>query len=547
MTRRIWIPLVLSLGVLAAGAGGLWALWRTARPALHEKIIAEARARGFELELEGFSLSRERVVLVGATVRPLGVRGLVARLDTVTLELSGLGWSVLWGGAQDVTLTGLEVDGADVHLLGSAPALALELSRWSEHYPSAYDLPARASQVALAWRVAAERAPWLLVTGGEVARQTHGGTFEAAAASVLDRRVGPVGSSWSKRDGRILLGFGEPDPATAPVQLELLLDAPEPVARVELRRTALDTLTGALGITLPLADGARERIEVEAKGELLLPPSLAPASVGGALEVNLLGFVPPHPPELQGIVSGDRTTFTTRFEVSADQATVQLTDAKVAAGAFVLEGDGVVRRAEDHAQVHLRFAESLPCVKLANAAADTRLGKHWAGLTKQLLQKYMQGSVTVQVRVDADTRDLGAAKVTQSIGVGCGLQPLRPPTAEELAALSAQLPGLIAELPQLPPGLIPVGAAGGELRLPPLPSNLPPLPTVLPALPPALTPPPLPRLPGSSSRAPGSSHLQDPADKAGAGKTEARGAGTTKPEGGKAPAEPGAVSPATTE
>src|SRR5690606_54078 len=162
---------------------------------LHERIVAEARARGFELELEDFSLSPERVVLVRATVRPLGVRGLVARLDEVTLEVSGLGWSALWGGAKDVTLTGVAVDGADVH-------------------------------VALAWRAAAERAPWLLVTGGEVARQAHGGTFEAATASVLDKRVGPVGSSWSKQDGRILLGFGEPDPETAPVRLELLLDVP---------------------------------------------------------------------------------------------------------------------------------------------------------------------------------------------------------------------------------------------------------------------------------------------------------------------------------
>jgi len=517
-----------------------------ARPALHERIVAEARARGFELELEDFSLSPERVVLVRATVRPLGVRGLVARLDEVTLEVSGLGWSALWGGAKDVTLTGVAVDGADVHVLGSAPALALELSRWSDHYPAAYDLPARASHVVLAWRAAAERAPWLLVTGGEVARQAHGGTFEAATASVLDKRVGPVGSSWSKQDGRILLGFGEPDPETAPVRLELLLDVPEPVARVELRQTPLDTLTGALGITLPLADSARERIEVDARGEILLPPSLAPTPVRGHLEVNLLGFVPPHPPELQGIVSGDRTTFTTRFEVSADQTTVQLTDAKVAAGAFVLEGDGVVRRAEDHALVHLRFAEALPCVKLAGAAADTRLGKHWASLTKHLLQKYMQGSVTVQVRVDADTRDLGAAKVIQSIGVGCGLQPLRPPTAEELEALSARLPGLLAELPQLPPGLNTAGNSGDGLRMPPLPSNLPPLPTVLPALPSSL---PLPRLPGAPSRTPESSQLV-PSERAADETTAPDTTGSGAPEGASAtpPATPeSAAGPGTAE
>lgn len=508
MTRRIWIPLVLSLGVLCAGAGGLWAAWRLARPTLHERIVSEARARGFELAMEDFSVSTERVVLTGATLRPMGVQGLAARLDTVTLELSGLGWSVFWGGAEDVALTAIEVDGADVHVLGTAPALALELSRWSEHYPTAYDLPARASDVALAWSALEGKAPWLLVTSGEVARQTNGGTFEAGAASLLGKRVGPVGSSWSKRDGRIVMGFGQADPATAPVQLEILLDVPEPVARVELRRTPLDALSGALGITLPLSEGTREATEIEAKGEIRLPPSLQAVPIGGVLEVNLLGFIPPHPPELQGIVSGDRTTFATRFEVSADQSSVLLTESKVSAGAFVLEGDGLVQRTGEHAQVHLRLAESLPCLRLAGAAADSRLGKHWASLTKHLLKKYMQGSITVRVRVEADTGDLANAKVTQSIGVGCGLQPLRPPTQEELATLSARLPGLLSELPKLPPNLPTGSSAGGDLRLPPLPSNLPSLPSALPTLPSSLPPPTLPKFPATAPAEPDGSKLQ---------------------------------------
>jgi ADP-dependent NAD(P)H-hydrate dehydratase / NAD(P)H-hydrate epimerase len=494
VTRRIWIPLAVVLGVLGVGAAGLWAVWRLAQPKIRDRIIAEARIRGFDLDMEEYSLGREHLVLQHATVRPLEVHGLAARMDTVTLTLAGISWRTFFGRTEDVQLTGLEIDGADVHLLGSAPALALELARWSEHYPTAYDLPARATGVALGWRATSEEPPWLLIAQGRVTREPDGGQFLAEAASVGGHRVGPVGSSWSKQDGRLLMGFGHVVPSEAPVQMEVSLNAPEPTARVELRSTPLSALAGALGITLPLDESAQQRIQVKAQAQLSLPPSLAPTPVPGTLQVELLGFLPPHPPELQGIVSGDRTTFDTHFEVSADQSTVVLTETRVAAGAFALKGDGLVQRSGGHARVQLRLSESLRCTTLAGAAADSRLGRHWASLTRQLLQQYLQGSVRVMVTIEADTRNLSAARVIQNIGVGCGLQPLRPPTKEELEAFSKQLPGLISELPQLPG--FPASTQKLPQGLPSLPTGLPSLPTALPTLPRQLPPPgSLPRLP----------------------------------------------------
>lgn len=502
MTRRIWVPFAVLATLVAMGALGLWAIWRFSQPALHERILAEARKRGFELQMESFSVDLDRVVLRNATVRPVGVRGLASRADTVTLGLSGLTWRALFRSSDAITLTDVDVDGADVHVLGSAPALALELSRWSEQYPVAYDLPARARGVALGWRSSPEQAPWLLITEGRVTREGGDAKFHAGSASALGRHLGPVGSSWSKKDGRIVMGFGQANPAEAPVHLEILLEAPEPLARIELRRTPLEALTGALGFALPLDAKAQQAMEVAARAEIELPPSLAPSVVHGTLDVTLFGFVPPHPVELQGFLFGDRTTFQTRLTVSEDQATVQLTDVQVAAGAFVLKGEGVVERRADHAGIHLRLSESLPCAALAGAAAETRLGRHWASLTKQLLQKFMQGSVQVMVRIQADSRDLGAAQVTRHIGIGCGLEPLRPPTREELEAFSKQLPGLLSELPKLPnlpAGKLPDGKLSPPALptgLPSLPSALPALPTSLPALPSQLPPPPeLPKAP----------------------------------------------------
>src|SRR5690606_4068097 len=88
--RRNWVPLAVLAALLAMGALASWAIWRFSQPALHERILAEARKRGFELEMEDFSVDPDRVVLRNATVRPTGVRGLAARADTVTLSLSGL-------------------------------------------------------------------------------------------------------------------------------------------------------------------------------------------------------------------------------------------------------------------------------------------------------------------------------------------------------------------------------------------------------------------------------------------------------------------------
>src|SRR5690606_22591428 len=252
------------------------AIWHFSQPALRERILAEARKRGFELEMESFSVDWNRVVLRNATVRPIGVRGLAARAETVTLGLSGLTWRALLGSSDAVSLTDVDVEGADVHVLGSAPALALELSRWSEQYPVAYDLPARARRVALGWRDSPDKTPWLLITQGRVTREGGEGKFYAGSTSAFGRHIGQVGSSWSKKDGRIVMGFGQANPAEAPVHLEILLDVPEPLARIELRRTPLQALTGALGITLPLDAEAQRGIEVEAKAQIELPPSLAP-------------------------------------------------------------------------------------------------------------------------------------------------------------------------------------------------------------------------------------------------------------------------------
>jgi hypothetical protein len=417
-----------------------------------------------------------------------------ARVAQVEATVSGLDFkSLLFGGTDQVQLTSLKATGADVHVLGSAPALALELTQWSEHFPSAYDMPAEAREVALAWRATETAEPWARLAGGAVTRTATGGRFEAASTSVLGRSLGAVGSRWSKETGRIALELGEAEGRPAPVRVDIQLDEKAPTATIELRPTPIRDLSGALGVALPL-----ENVTAQAKATLKLPPELAAVPVPGQLHFELLGYVPPHPVELDGFVFGDRTTFDTDFEVAADQKSVKLTNTRAAAGAFVLTGDGEIQRALEHAVARVRLSGRLPCVALATAAADTRLGQHWSAFAKQLVKKNLEGTVGVTVNIEADTRDLSQAKMVRSIGLGCGLKPLRLPTPDELAAFQQQLPGLVEELPKLPsqlpqlppglpalpsslpsslPGALPTQLPTGLPTLPKLPEGLPPLPS----------------------------------------------------------------------
>jgi hypothetical protein len=81
------------------------------------------------------------------------------------------------------------------------------------------------------------------------------------------------------------------------------------------------------------------------------------------------------------------------------------------------------------------------------------------------------GTVSVEVGIEASTRDLANAKLTQKIGVGCGLKPLSlaelialTPNAKDLQAIGNEVGKKVEDI-------------GKDLGLPPVPTGLlPPLP-----------------------------------------------------------------------
>ena len=423
-------------------------------PKIKERVLMEARANGIELGFDDLELGLSHVSIQNARFRLIGVRGLVGsanRIDVTT---------------KDFKPTGLHLEQLHLEMLGSVPSLTLELSEWTKNYPNAYQLPLSADPVSLRWRSGEGEAPWLILASGRVGRTEKGGDFQAIVSGIS---VGTIKTSWTSDKASVALGFGEAQVDKAPVTVNVEHKKAKPTATIVLKPTPADKLADPLGVKLPV-----EGVTVSSSVELEFAEGTGAGPVTGEMQVTLDGYIPPHPPEIDGFVFGKATTFASNFEVSEDRTRVELSNTEVKAGRFKLKGDGQAQRYPDHARVRLDLKGHLGCVALAGAAADSHLGRTLAGLAKRVIEKTVQGTVAVTVKIDADTRDLENAKVLKLIGVGCGLKPLRLPTPQELEAFAKELPEFAGKLPDI------VG------ELPPLPSGLPGLPSALPK------PPPLP-------------------------------------------------------
>jgi hypothetical protein len=251
-------------------------------------------------------------------------------------------------------------------------------------------------------------------------------------------------------------------------------------------------LAKPLGIPLPVAG-----VIVSAETTLAFPTGPLAGSVTGSTTINLKGYVPPHPFELDGFIFGDTTSFDSKFAIPAIRDRIALTESHLKAGSFELHGDGLLTRASDHSQATLTLSGQLPCSALAAVEAESRLakilGSELSNQTGKLAEKLVNGNVAIGLKVNADTRNLAAARVERTIGVGCGLHPLSLAELAKLVPLPADIAQLLQSLPALPGDLSKLPALPGiNSGVPALPSGLPPLPSGIPALPTSL--PQLPNL-----------------------------------------------------
>jgi len=451
------------------------------------KVLSTAEAQGVTLKPESISFGWGWVQLTQVKVNLDRVRTVEMQVGRIDVALDGLVPSSI-----DLT----NVDGV---VIGSITNVGLELSEWTNAHPGAYSLPLSAKNVHVRFVEPAGTPPWLEVTGGELTRTKSGGVFAAQHTRFMGVDLGTVGAGFAREASSIALGFGETDLSRAPFRVEVSPNGPAPTARFELAPTSAERLAKPLGLGV-LVSG----VVVSSVTTITFASGAEEGAISGLTNVTLKGYIPPHPFELDGFIFGDTTTFDTKFTLPKTRDRITLTESRLKAGKFELQGDGLLSRASDHSEATLNLSGELPCSALAGVEAESRLakllGSQLANKAGKLAEKLVAGSVRVGLKLSADTRNLSAAKIERTIGVGCGLHPL------SLAELSKLLPPemneLLKTLPALPSDLSNLpGLSSLPSSLPPLPSGIPALPSGLPRLPNLGLPTSIPTLPPPTSTA----------------------------------------------
>ena len=472
MNGKRWLLVSAILAALLLGAASI-VLFVFLPRYVEGKVRSSAEAQGVSLEPEDISFGWGWVQITQTKVHLERVRTVEMQVGRIDVGLDGL------------TPISIDLSNVDGLVVGSLTNVGLELSDWTKAHPSAYSLPLSAKNVHVRFVEPAGTPPWLEVTGGELTRTKSGGVFAAQHSRFLGVDLGTVGASFAREASSIALGFGEADLSKAPFRVEISPESASPTARFVLAPTPAERLAQPLGLGLPVSG-----VVVSSETTIAFASGAAAGSVSGATAITLKGYIPPHPFELDGFIFGDTTTFDTKFTLPSSRDRITLTESKLKAGKFELSGGGLLSRGSDHSQVTLSLAGDLPCSALASVQAESRLAKLLgavlAGKAGKLAEKLVGGSVHVGLKLSADTRNLGAARMDRTIGVGCGLHPLT--LAEVSKLLPADVNELLKSLPPLPSDLSNLPA------LPALPSGLPPLPSGVPAIPTAL-PTALPQLP----------------------------------------------------
>ena len=455
--------LLISLGIIVVGLIGIAVGLKVYVPRyIEQRVVAEARARGIDLTPGSISFGLHWVQLAGANAKLIGAPAFEAKLGLVDVQLESF----------EPTL--VQLSDVQLGVSGSLPRVLLELGEWAKNNPRAFEAPVVASRIELRVAEAPAEAPWLTVSNGFLTRTAFGAAFSAQSCKLSGFELGKVGAGFAQTGGDVSIGFGDQRAQAAPLRLDASVDAKGAgKLHLVLTPTKLGLLGKGLGIPLPLPE-----VIVSSDVELAFPAAvLQGAEITGKLRSSLKGFIPPHPPELDGFVFGDETTFDSELVIDGQRNGVTLTSSRVKAGKFELHGGGTVRREGLAARAELLLKGALPCDALAGAAAESRLGQLLGRASgkqgKRAAQALIGGTVAVEVGIEATTKDLANAKLTQKIGMGCGLRPL---SLSELLALTPNARDLQAIGDEVGRKLEGIGK---ELGLPPVPTSL-----TLPTLPP---------------------------------------------------------------
>ena len=434
MSDSVRLLIKLALGALALGIVVLGvAAALLIPPYVKSRVISEARLRGVELVPGNVAFGFGWVRVDDAKFRLIGVQGVRGSAYTIDLELDWL------------TPLRAEAKRVEIEVEGPSAQVMKEFEAWSNRYKEALKLPAKVTELNLRWREKAGAKEWLAVKNASADWRRPVLALRVDSVVVENIDLGKIGFDYNEKDAVIAVGLGVADLKAAPLRAHLRHALAQPTASITLAPTEVAPLLKRLNAPLSI-----EGVKASAAINLLINGKLLDAPIRGRAAIRLEGWIPPHPPEIDGFVFGKVTTIDSAFDVSADHKLVTLSETKLVAGSFKLAGGGTMTRNVDYSDIRLVLSGTLPCGALANAAAQSRLGKaigSWIGAGARF---WLNGTVSVTVRVLADTRKLAEALVVPAIGIGCGLRPL-PIT----------IPGM-PKLPELPKFDFPFPSTGGS-------------------------------------------------------------------------------------
>jgi hypothetical protein len=426
------------------------------------KIVEQARQHGIIVHLTTTSVSASGVHLGKGRLELEGVNDVSATFDSADVTLQGL------------TPTKLAMLGLHLQAIGDPLVLKRSVDAWRAKYdkpsePNALPRP-ELHNTQFTWSQAPQTPAFVHIDGLE---------FSQNAA---DARL------WSVTGSRAQVGAYYLEPLAVALQVEpnaveVGLGATQLAAAVVRggwrRETGSDDLhlqfgaipIGALLERLGLHSSDHRLAAANCGGAISLRvPDDAQLPYTGAVKLDLIGWIPPHPPELDGFAFGNTTTIASTFELDRTLSNANLRALEITAGEFKLRGQALVQIAAlAYAQVQAKLSGQIPCSALASAVGESKLGKSYGQWMAQHAGRAVEGHVDVAVVLEADSRHADQAKIYKQVGVGCGVRPL---TLREALSLG---------LPPLPDADFIKHAAKGlpkfEVKLPDVP-KLPPVPTI---------------------------------------------------------------------
>ncbi len=389
-------------------------VWRT--------VQREADRRGVSLKACALDLGWSVLSITRCEFRLSTFPEVTGTIDRVDVELTRLK-------PQSITVTGahVRIDG-----LPRFQDLAYRMR------PTAGDSVSFAlRQSDLSWTLTPDATPWLTLS--ELAYSAASGAI-AAEATALDRFRGRLSGTAEA------LSLG-------------LLSAASPGSDLSFRaqqvRDSLDLVLEFHQLPLGQLEGSAldwpaelETVRGDGRLHVRIPTGLTAETPSGDVRVVLTGINFPVPRELAGLVYGTPAELSANLNIARNLEKSELERVSFTIGALNMRGRGRVELADLGLAFQLGLSGELGCNVIARSATAAHRESQLAQVAGRITQKALKGAVQINTSLEGNSRQLGAARVVSSAGIGCGVRPL--PIEDLLKAPLELLQSLPKDSPQIP-------------------------------------------------------------------------------------------------